>query len=91
MRSRTATRALSAAAAFAMATAACASPGYDAGKLRRELVKAGATPQQAQCVTDGLENGFDLNQLGSHTDPNNVEVIKARAVIVKCGIKLPPR
>ncbi len=79
------------ACAVAFAATACAQPGYDAGKLRRELVKAGATPQQAQCVTDGLENGFDLHQLGSHTEPTSKDLAKARALIVKCGIKLPPR
>ncbi len=70
---------------------ACASSGYDASKLQSELRRAGLTPTQAKCVTDAMENTFDVNQLGSHTDPTSQEDAATRALLAKCGVKVPAK
>jgi hypothetical protein len=89
--------------AAALALASCAAPGYNPTRIESELVKAGTTPQQAQCVAGDLPNTFDLNQLGSHsapnvsappttagqTKPNENEYELARDVLKKCGVTLP--
>jgi hypothetical protein len=79
--------------AAVLAFAGCATPGYSPGRIQSELVKAGATTTQAQCVTDGLTNKFDENQLGSHSEPRadgKVDEFKeTRAILKKCGLKLP--
>jgi hypothetical protein len=54
----------------ALTVAGCATPGYNPTRLESELVKAGTTPSQAQCVTQGLSGTFDTNQLGSHSAPS---------------------
>ena len=71
----------------------CAQPGYDAQKLQSELRRTGLTAQQAKCVTDGLENKFDVRQLGSRSDPTAKEQEKTRALLAQCGVKptAPPR
>jgi hypothetical protein len=68
---------------------ACASPGYDAGKLQSELRRAGLTPTEASCVTDAMENNFDVNQLASHSDPTTDQDAEMRDILAKCGVKLP--
>jgi hypothetical protein len=68
---------------------ACASPGYDAGKLQSELRRAGLTSDQAVCVTNAMEDTFDVNQLASHSDPTVEEDATTRAILAKCGVKLP--
>jgi hypothetical protein len=73
----------------ALAMAGCAAPGFDASKLQSELVHAGATVDQARCVTQGLTDTFDENQLGSHSAPTAQELTKTRAILSKCQIKLP--
>jgi hypothetical protein len=50
--------------------AGCATPGYDPPRLQSQLEHAGATPAQAQCVTQGLSDTFDRSQLGSHSAPS---------------------
>jgi hypothetical protein len=78
--------------AVAVVTAgACASSGYNAGKLQSELRQAGLTPTQAKCVTDAMGNEFDVSQLGSHTDPTGPEDAETRAILAKCGVKLPEK
>ncbi len=85
--------------------AACAAPGYNPTKLQGELVHAGATPQQARCVTNGMSKTFDLNQLGSHSEPSLIrpkpsstdppgtkyenEFELTRDVLLECKITLP--
>ena len=80
-------------AAIALALAGCATPGYSPGRIQSELVKAGATSKQAQCVTDGLSAKFDENQLGSHSEPHSDgkvdEFKETRLILQKCGLKLP--
>jgi hypothetical protein len=68
---------------------ACASSGYDAGKLQSELRRAGLTQTEATCVTDAMENNFDVNQLASHSDPTADQDATMRDILAKCGVKLP--
>ena len=68
----------------------CAQPTFNAQKLQRQLVQAGATPEQAQCVTTSLENSFDTNQLASHSDPTPTEVDKVHQLLLLCKVKLTP-
>jgi hypothetical protein len=73
--------------------AACASPGYNATKLERQLTEAGLTPTEAGCVTDKLENTYDQRQLGSRSDPTVRELQKTRTLLLACKIdpaKLSP-
>ena len=67
--------------------AGCAQSGYSAGKLQRELQRAGLTAAQSRCVTTELENTIDPNKLATYTDPNPTEVNEARAALKKCGVK----
>ena len=69
--------------------AGCAQSGYDVNKLQRELVRAGLTPSQAQCVTDGMQGTFDINQLGSHSEPTQKEIDTTRSIVEGCGVRLP--
>jgi hypothetical protein len=81
----------------AYAVAGCATSGYDPGRIQSELVKAGTTREQAQCVTKRLSDTFDERQLGSYSDPNAVrdkdhprnEYDRTRDILVKCGVTLP--
>jgi hypothetical protein len=84
-------RAVTAAALVLCATAACAQPGYDASKLDRQLRDAGATDEQARCVTAGLENSFDLGQLASRTNPTAKERETTRVLLDRCGVRLRPQ
>lgn len=77
--------------AAVVAGSACASSGYDAGKLQSELRRAGLTSTQAECVTNAMENTFDVNQLASHSDPTAQEDAETRAILAKCGVKLPAK
>jgi len=71
----------------------CAQPGFNAQKLQRQLVQAGATPEQAQCVTSGLQDGhvplvgFDLNELASHSEPTDQESVSMHALLHLCEVK----
>jgi hypothetical protein len=67
----------------------CAQPGYDTRRLERELKRAGVPPAQAQCVTSGLERIFDVQQLGSYSDPTERERQRTRELLVQCGVKQP--
>ena len=69
--------------------AGCATPGYDASKLQSQLEHAGTTVSQAQCVTKGLTDKYTVTQLGSHSEPSEKEFVFTRALLAKCGIKLP--
>ncbi len=73
--------------------AGCATPGYSPTRIQSELVHAGTTPAQAQCVTTKLSNTFDENQLGSHSEPHsdkNVDEYKlTRDILKQCGVTLP--
>jgi hypothetical protein len=69
--------------------AGCATPGYDESRLQSELVRAGTTVPQAQCVTKGLTDKYAVSQLGSHSEPTAKERAFTRALLSKCGIKLP--
>ena len=80
------------AALACIALGACAQSGYDASKLQSELRHAGATDAQARCVTDALENTFDPNRLGAHSEPTLAELMRTHDVLTKCGIRTtPPR
>ena len=52
--------------------AGCATPGYNPGRIQSELVRAGASPAQARCVTDNMGDTFDQKELGSHSPPNAI-------------------
>jgi hypothetical protein len=80
------------AASIGLVTAAgCAQPGYNARKLESQLVDAGATREQAHCVTRALENTFDQSQMGSRTDPTAKEEATTRALLERCDIALKPQ
>ena len=82
---------------------ACATPGYNPARIQSELVKAGATRPQAECVTRELPNQIDENALGSHSAPSAVttdtdpktkkpienEYERTRDVLKTCGVTLP--
>jgi hypothetical protein len=53
----------------ALALGACATPGYDRGRIQSELVRVGATAVQARCVADRFPDKIDLTALGSHSPP----------------------
>ena len=72
-----------------VALAGCATPGYNAPRIESELVRAGATPEQARCVTDQLTNTYDETQLGSHSEPSSKEVDRTRVILKQCGVTLP--
>jgi hypothetical protein len=74
-----------------LALASCASPGYDPGRIRSELRRAGLTDAQARCVTDGMEKAFDPRELSIYSDPNAQELATTRGLVAKCGLKLPPQ
>jgi hypothetical protein len=81
-------------AILALATASpvlggCAQSGYDTRRLERELERAGIPTTQAQCVTAGLERTFDVQQLGSHSDPTERERQRTRDVLAQCGVNKP--
>jgi hypothetical protein len=69
----------------------CAQSGFDTQKLDRELQRAGVTSAQAQCVTDGLGRIFDVQQLGSHSDPTERERQRTRELLSQCGVKQATR
>lgn len=80
----------------ALTFAGCATPGYNPTRLESELVNAGTTPSQAECVTNGLSAKFDTNQLGSHSPPSLIKVGKTneneyevtRDVLKACKVTL---
>jgi len=72
----------------AVAAAGCAQSGYDPNKLQRELVRAGLTQQQAECVTDRMQGTFDIDQLGSHSEPTQGQLDTTREIVEGCGFKL---
>jgi hypothetical protein len=72
----------------AFVVAGCATPGYDESRLQSELVHAGTTVPQAQCVTKGLTDKYAVSQLGSHSEPTAEELAFTRSLLSKCGIKL---
>jgi hypothetical protein len=72
----------------AVTCAGCAQSGYDPNKLQRELVRAGLTQDQAECVTDRMQGTFDINQLGSHSEPTQKELDTTHQIIEGCGFKL---
>jgi hypothetical protein len=69
--------------------AGCATPGYNPSRIESELVRAGATRQQARCVTQGLTDTYDERQLGSHSEPSPAEVDKVRLILKRCDVTLP--
>ena len=64
-------------------------PGYSATKVQRELVRAGLTARQASCVTDRLEDKFDVRELGSYSDPTQEEINTSAAVVASCKKAFP--
>ena len=74
------------AALLVVVLAACASPGYNANKLERQLTDAGLSSAQAGCVTDALEDTYDRGQLGSRSDPTLRELRKTRTLLLSCDV-----
>jgi hypothetical protein len=72
-----------------VALAGCATPGYSPSRIETELVRAGATREQARCVTQGLSNTYDERQLASHSEPGKDEVAKVRLILGRCNVTLP--
>jgi hypothetical protein len=72
-----------------VAAAGCATPGYNPTRIEAELMRAGATPQQARCVTNKFGDGFDLTYLGSHSEPTTDEIVQARLILKQCDVTLP--
>jgi len=71
----------------AAALASCASPGYNASKLERQLVDAGLSSTQATCVTNALEDTYDRGQLGSRSEPTLRELQKTRTLLLACDVE----
>jgi hypothetical protein len=69
--------------------AGCATPGYSPSRIESELVRAGATEEQARCVTQGLSDKYDETQLGSHSVPKQDEVDYTRLLLRRCKVTLP--
>ena len=74
------------AVAAAALLASCASPGYNARKLEKQLVDAGLSTTQATCVTNALENTYDQGQLGSRSEPTLRELQKTRTLLFACDV-----
>ncbi|HVJ96095.1 MAG TPA: hypothetical protein VNC41_04620, partial [Acidimicrobiia bacterium] len=74
------------AVAAAALLASCASPGYNARKLEKQLVDAGLSTTQATCVTNALENTYDQGQLGSRSEPTLRELQKTRTLLLACDV-----
>jgi hypothetical protein len=72
-----------------VALAGCATPGYNPSRIESELVRAGATREQARCVTQALTNKYDETQLGSHSEPGADEVDYTRLILKRCDVTLP--
>ena len=72
-----------------VALAGCATPGYSPSRIESELVRAGATREQARCVTQALSDKYDERQLGSHSEPRADEIDYARLVLKRCKVTLP--
>ncbi|HEV7524643.1 MAG TPA: hypothetical protein VGP92_06735 [Acidimicrobiia bacterium] len=79
----------------ALSFAACATPGYSPSRIETELVQAGATSEQAKCVTTGLTDKIDRTELSSHSaplanvDPSKDEFAITRQILKKCRVNLP--
>jgi hypothetical protein len=87
------------------ALAGCATPGYNPPRLQSQLEHAGASAEQAQCVTENLSAKFDESQLGSHSAPSLLrpapkpsdppgtkyenEYELTRDILKKCKVTLP--
>lgn len=72
-----------------VALAGCATPGYNRSRIESELVRAGATPEQARCVTEGLTDKYAESQLGSHSEPRPDEIDYTRVLLKRCNVTLP--
>jgi hypothetical protein len=68
---------------------ACAAGGYDAGAVRRHLVKAGLSQEAADCVVLHMGPRFGDERLGARADPTAAEIAAERALMRTCGVKLP--
>jgi hypothetical protein len=86
-RPRTRTVQMSGAVVLVAVLASCASPGYNANKLERQLIDAGLSSAQASCVTNALEDTYDRGQLGSRSDPTLRELQKTRTLLLGCDIE----
>ena len=51
-------------------------------------MRAGATRDQARCVTQALSDKYDERQLGSHSEPFPDEVAKVRLILEQCKVTL---
>ena len=71
--------------------AACATSGYNASSLQRQLVRSGLTTKQADCVTNAMEDNFDIRRLGAHTKVTPNEIAVQRQLLLKCGVKVRPK
>jgi hypothetical protein len=71
------------------ALAGCATPGYNPSRIESELVRAGATREQARCVTQALSDKYDERQLGSHSEPSPAEIDFTRLVLKRCKVTVP--
>ncbi len=72
-----------------IALAGCATPGYNQSRVESELVRAGATPEQARCVTEGLTDKYAERQLGSHSEPRDPEINYTQLILKRCKVTLP--
>jgi hypothetical protein len=75
----------------AVLLAACASSGYNASSLQRQLVRAGLTSKQSDCVTNAMEDHFDVRRLGAHASVTANEIRVQRELLVNCGVKVRPK
>lgn len=79
----TAARAV-AACLLVLALAGCSRDPYTFDEARADLVDAGLTRAQADCVVDGLDGAFRARVLGTPRDATDEERAAARSVIRGC-------
>jgi hypothetical protein len=68
--------------------AACANPGYDSDEYRSELVEAGLTREEADCVADGLERTFGDQRLNSRNEVTEEEYAEMVEILDRCGVEV---
>jgi hypothetical protein len=75
-------------AALLVGTAGCANPSYDEDAKRAELIRAGLTDAQAQCVTSEMAKEFEPPRLDAHAPATESEHAKMVAILDECDVNL---
>jgi hypothetical protein len=65
---------------------ACANPGYDARTARGDLVDAGLTGEQAECVTREPEQRFGDQRLNARSDATQADHARVVEILDECEV-----